>query len=106
MATAVVAIGLLAALGAVSLILAIVVGLGQMEQPFYVTDGIPVEQIRANAPEGAQNAAPPLPRLGLVLTAVVTAFGMAAGRAERNHWRRTGVHRTFRELTTGRRPRG
>lgn len=98
MATAVVAIGLLTALGAVSLILAIVVGLGQMEQPFYVTDGIPVEQIRANAPEGAQNAAPPLPGLGLVLVAVVTAFGMAAGRAERNHWRRTGVHRTFREL--------
>ncbi|MCY3896278.1 MAG: hypothetical protein OXG17_07405 [Chloroflexi bacterium] len=97
-ATAVVALGLLAALGAISLILAIVVGLGQMEQPFYVTDGIPVEQIRANAPEEAQNDAPPLPGLGLVLAAVVTAFGLAAGRAERNHWRRAGVHRTFREL--------
>lgn len=98
MATAVVALGLLAALGAISLILAIVVGLGQMERPFYVTDGIAVQQVRANAPERTQVDDPPLPGLGLVLVAVVTAFGMAAGRAERNHWRRTGVHRTFREL--------
>ena len=98
MATAVFALGLLAALGAISVILAIVVGLGQMEQPFYVTDGISVELVRANAPEGTQNDAPSLAGLGLVLAAVVTAFGIAAGRAERNHWRRTGVHRTFREL--------
>ncbi len=98
-AVAVIALGLLGALGAISLILAVVVGLGQMERPFYVTDGIAVAQVRANAPENPQSPAPPLPTLGLALAVIVAAFGVVAGRAQRSHWRRRGVHRTFRELT-------
>ena len=46
MAAAVFAFGHLAALAAIPFLLAIVVGLGQMDRPFYITDRISMAQVR------------------------------------------------------------
>lgn len=86
------------ALGSVSAILAIVVNIGQIDRPYYITEGRPVAEIRRTAQVVDDSQSSPLPTMGLVIVAVVAAFGLMAGRAERNSWRRSGAHRTFRDL--------
>ncbi|MYD94904.1 MAG: hypothetical protein F4Y02_14700 [Chloroflexi bacterium] len=92
-------LGLAAALGAISVILAIVVGVGQIDRPYYLTDGRSVAEVRKAAQALDHDQSSPLATMVPVAAAVVTAFGLVAGRAERNHWRRSGAHRTYRDLT-------
>ena len=92
-------VGLAAALGATSVILAIVVGVGQIDRPYYLTDGRPVAEVRRAALALDHDQSSPLATLVPVAVAAVAAFGLVAGRAERNHWRRSGAHRTYRDLT-------
>ena len=98
LAAAAFTLGLAGALGAISIVLAIVVGLGQIDRPHYVTDGRSVAEVRDAAPVVGQGHASPPITMGPVVALVVTAFGLVAGRAERNHWRRTGAHRTLRDM--------
>ena len=99
LAAAAFTLGLAAALGAISVILAIVVGVGQIDRPYYLTDGRPVAEVRKAAQALDHDQSSPLATMVPVAVAVATAFGLVAGRAERNHWRRSGAHRTYRDLT-------
>ncbi len=99
LAVAAFTLGLAAALGAISVTLAIVVGVGQIDRPYYVTDGRTVAEVRRAAQSVDHDQTSPLPTMVPVSVAVVAALGLVAGRAERNHWRRSGAHRTFRDLT-------
>lgn len=92
-------LGLAAALGAISVILAIVVGIGQIDRPYYVTDGRSVAEVRKAALALDHNQSSPLATMVPVAVVIAAAFGLVAGRAERNHWRRSGAHRTYRDLT-------
>ncbi len=99
LAAAAFTLGLAAALGAISVVLAIVVSVGQIDQPYYITDGRPVAEVRKAALGVDHDQTSPLSTMVPVVVVVVAAFGLVAGRAERNHWRRSGAHRTYRELT-------
>lgn len=99
LAAAAFTLGLAAALGAISVILAIVVGVGQIDRPYYLTDGRPVAEVRKAAQALDHDQSSPLATMVPVAVAVATAFGLVAGRAERNHWRRSGAHRTYCDLT-------
>ena len=102
MAAAVLALGFLGAVATLSLTLALVVGWGQIDNPYYVTDGRSVAEVRDAALNVGSGQTTSITSMAVVVAVVVAAFGSVAGRAERYHSRRTGAHRTFLDRMTDR----
>ena len=75
LAAAAFTLGLAAALGAISVTLAIVVGVGQIDRPYYVTDGRTVAEVRRAAQSVDHDQTSPLPTMVPV-----------SGRGRRGSW--------------------